>query len=126
LSVEKAIRLLEEARIDLEVGNYNKSASASYFAARMMVELFLRSRKLSIPRRDDKLANLFENQGFRELSNDLRKLYDIRKKADYLGKFVSREEAESSLERAKGIVEALMNRLGRDTGDSASETNEPV
>ncbi len=126
MSVKKAIKLLEEARIDLEVGNYNKSASASYFAARMMVELFLRSRKLSIPRRDDKLANLFENQGFKELSNDLRKLYDIRKKADYLGKFVSREEAESPLVRAKDIVEALMNLLGRDTGDSTSETNEPV
>ncbi len=116
MSVEKAIRLLEEARTDLEVGNYNKSASASYFSARMIVELFLRSRRLSIPRRDDKLANLFENQGFKELSNDLRKLYDIRKKADYLGKFVSREEAESSLVRAEGIVKALMSHLRPDAG----------
>ncbi|MDK2372774.1 MAG: hypothetical protein QI197_05295 [Candidatus Korarchaeota archaeon] len=41
MSVEKAARLLEEDRIDLKVGNYNKSASASYFAARMMVEFFL-------------------------------------------------------------------------------------
>ncbi len=122
MSVEKAARLLEEARMDLKVGNYNKSASASYFSARMMVELFLRSRKLSIPRKDDKLANLFENQGFKELSNDLRKLYDVRKKADYSGKFVTQEEAEISIERARGIVEALMGYLGRRTDDTTSET----
>ncbi len=111
MSVEKAIRLLEEAEIDLQMGNFNKSASASYFAARMIVEIFLRSRKLSIPRRDDKLANLFENQGFKDLSDDLRKLYDLRKKADYLGKFVSEEEAKGALGRAKGTVNALISEL---------------
>ncbi len=112
MSVKKAIRLLEEARSDLSTGNYNKSASASYFAARMIVELFLRDRKLSIPRRDDKLANLFENQGFEKLSDDLRRLYDVRKKADYLGISVNEYEARRSLERAENIVNSLMSKLG--------------
>ena len=111
MSVDKVMKLLEEARIDIEVGNYNKSASASYFASRMMVELFLRSKNLKIPRRDDKLANLFENQGFKGLADDLRKLYDLRKKADYLGDLVTEEEARSSVERATNLIDFIRSLM---------------
>ena len=116
MSIEKAIKLLKEAESDILMGNYNKSASASYFAARMLVEIFLNYKKLSIPRRDDKLANLFESQGFKELSDDLRKLYDVRKKADYLRDSVSEEEARRSLERAKNIINSLLNILDESEG----------
>lgn len=112
MSVEKARKLLKEAEIDLRVGGFNKSASASYFAARMIVEIFLKSRNLSIPRRDDKLANLLENQGFESLSNDLRRLYDLRKNADYLGKSVEREEAERAVRLAQNIVDVLISEIG--------------
>ena len=109
MSARKAARLLEEAESDLLHGNYDKSASASYFAARMAAELFLRSKNLDIPRRDDKLANLLENQGYALLAGSLRKLYDVRKKADYSGELVTREEAARSLDRASEIVRRLLH-----------------
>ena len=111
MSIKKANILLREAESDLLAGNYNKSASASYFAARMVVDMFLRHKNLLIPRRDDKLANLFENQGFKGLSDNLRKLYDIRKKADYLGESVNSNEARRSLEMAKEIFNSLLDKL---------------
>lgn len=116
--MEKARKLLEEAKTDLSVGCFNKSASASYFAARMIVEIFLRSRNLLIPRRDDKLANLFESQGFEDLSNDLRRLYDLRKKADYLGKSVDRKEAEKAVRLANNIVDVLTEMVDSKIGRS--------
>jgi hypothetical protein len=49
----------------------------------MFSELILLRGGLTIPRRDDKLANLIENIGLREMAEKLRYLYDLRKKADY-------------------------------------------
>jgi hypothetical protein len=62
---QRSRRLLEEAVRDLEISCYNKAASASYFAVRMLAEETLRQLGEHIPRRDDKLANAIKNKGLR-------------------------------------------------------------
>ena len=111
MSVRKARRLLKEAELDLAYGNFNKCASAAYFSVRMMAEVFLLSRRLAIPRRDDKLANLVENIGLREVALSMRRLYDLRKKADYFSQEVSEEEAREALDLARKSFEALEDLL---------------
>jgi len=87
--------------------------SSSYFACRMMAELYLLSRGLrDLPRRDDKLANLLRSQGLREEAELLLLLYEMRKRADYGGNFISKEEAESSLATARILMKSLLKRMG--------------
>jgi HEPN domain-containing protein len=62
---QRSRRLLEEAVRDLEISCYNKAASASYFAVRMLAEETLRQLDEHIPRRGDKLANAIKSKGLR-------------------------------------------------------------
>jgi len=62
---QRSRRLLEEAIRDLEISCYNKAASASYFAVRMLAEEILKQLGEHIPRRDDKLANAIKSKGLR-------------------------------------------------------------
>ncbi|MBB5254137.1 hypothetical protein [Sulfurisphaera ohwakuensis] len=66
MSLGKWEVLYKEALKDIEVGNYNKAASAIYFSIRKAVEEVLIKMKLNIPRRDDKLANVLKHLGFDE------------------------------------------------------------
>ncbi len=54
MSVNKAMRLMNQAKVDLENGCYDKAISASYFSVRMLSEIYLKGIKT---RRDDKIAN---------------------------------------------------------------------
>jgi HEPN domain-containing protein len=80
---QRSRRLLEEAIKDLKMSCYNKAASASYFAVRMLAEETLRQLGEHIPRRDDKLANAIKNKGLKREATATVILYAIRKKADH-------------------------------------------
>jgi len=97
--------LLIEANEDFKLKFYNKCTSAAYFAARMTVEHYLRSLRILIPRRDDKLANVIENLGFKNEASLLRILYELRKKADYTDENISEDEAKQALKMANLIIE---------------------
>ncbi len=107
MSMEKARSLLREAELDLKARCYNKAASAAYFAARMAADCLLEARRLHVPRRDDKLANLIEHLGLREAASLLRELYNTRKRADYSSLKVAGEEAAEAVEKAKRAIELL-------------------
>ena len=92
-SSNKWEELLREAVKDLEVGCYNKAASASYFTVRMRLEVLLRKRSVTIPRRDDKLANVLKHLGYPEEAAEMLELYELRKRADYSEDSITREEA---------------------------------
>ncbi len=47
MSVNKARRLMGQARSDLECGCYDKAVSAAYFTFRMISEVFLRGIRTS-------------------------------------------------------------------------------
>ncbi len=64
MNVEEANDLIRQTSKDLEISCFDKAVSAAYFSARMAVEVFLAERRLRLPRRDDKLANLLKRQGF--------------------------------------------------------------
>jgi uncharacterized protein (UPF0332 family) len=113
MSLDKVRSLLNQAEEDLKIACYDKCISSSYFSCRMMVEIFLRSRKVEhLPRRDDKLANLLRNQGLKEEADTLLFLYDMRKKADYGWSIAGRKDAERSLREAKSLISSISERMG--------------
>jgi uncharacterized protein (UPF0332 family) len=99
--------LLNEAEKDFNLKLYNKCVSALYFASRMMIELYLKSMNINIPKRDDKLANLIENLGFRSEAESLRLLYELRKKADYRDESINESEAKEALKIASSIIKVF-------------------
>ncbi len=119
MSLRHSEKLLEEAAKDLEIGCYNKAASASYFAVRKASETLLRILGEIIPRRDDKLANAIKYKGLTEVSEILRILYQARKEADY-GEGVTEEEARASVEMARKAIEIIkrfISLVGRGSED---------
>jgi len=103
----------------IEIGCYNKAASASYFAVRKASETLLRILGEAVPRRDDKLANAIKYKGLTEVSEILKILYQARKEADY-GEGVTEEEARASVKMAKKAIEALerfISLVGKDSAD---------
>ena len=112
-------KLLEEAAKDLEIGCYNKAASASYFAVSKASETLLRILGEAVPRRYDKLANAIKYKGLADVSEILKILYQARKEADY-GEGVTEEEARASVEMAKKaieVIEIFISLVGRDSVD---------
>ena len=99
--------LLREAVKDLEVGCYNKAASASYFAVRMRLEVLIRKRGLVMPRRDDKLANVLRHVGYPNEAAEVLELYELRKRADYSEISLTLEEGFVAVEKAKRLLEKL-------------------
>ena len=93
--LRKTDSLEREAFIDLEWGCFNKAASALYFALRYMATILLELRGAPYPRRDDKFANTIKAQGVPEVAQALRRLYDLRKIADYSANGVKRQEIDS-------------------------------
>jgi HEPN domain-containing protein len=107
---QRSRRLLEEAIRDLEISCYNKAASASYFAVRMLAEEILKQLGEHIPRRDDKLANAIKNKGLRWEATAMVILYAFRKKADYEAG-VTREEAELAVKLSMEVHKLLERYL---------------
>ena len=105
-------KLLEEAVKDLEIGCYNKAASASYFAARILAEEILKTLKEPIPRRDDKLINSIRNKGLINEAIILGILYQYRKRADHQAS-IEREEAEIAVRKSIEIIESMEKYLGK-------------
>ncbi len=114
--MKKAEKLINEALLNLKVGSYNKCVSAAYFGLRMIAENLLSRRKLLVPRRDDKLANVIENLGLVELASSLRILYDLRKKADYSKHDVDSFEAKEALSKAVQLFEETKSLLQNSYG----------
>ena len=107
MSFEKAKELFKQASRDLEISCFDKVVSAAYFSARMFAEVFLAGRKLKIPRRDDKLANLLRRQGFTEEAEILLQLYVWRKESDYGPILTEEERATKALDLARKIIISL-------------------
>ncbi len=108
----KSDELLREAIKDLEVGCYNKAASAAYFSVRLAAESVLRGLKT---KRDDKIANALERvlsrklgrKKARDIRNAYMTLFEARKLADHRPISLSKEEAETYVrmaERLRAIV----------------------
>jgi len=110
LSLEKAKELIRQASEDPRISCFDKAVSSAYFAARMVVELFLARRRLRLPRRDDKLANLLKRQGFEE-AEILLLLYNWRKESDYGPRLTDKGRAEEALKLAKRVIEALKGEM---------------
>ena len=108
LSLGKSDKLIKEAELDLEAGNFNKCVSASYFSARRAIEKLLERMHMNIPRRDDKLANVLRHLGYTEEAVLMLYLYEMRKKADYTDYEVTVEEARKALEIAVRIREVVI------------------
>lgn len=81
--MKKSEVLLNEAKKDLQMGNYNKAASAIYFSVRKELVEVLEKMNLTVPRRDDKLRNILKSFGYLEEAEYFMQLYELRKKADY-------------------------------------------
>jgi len=111
LSLDKSEILFEEALKDLNSRCYNKAVSCVYFSVRMLVEQVLEKKRLKIPRRDDKLANLVETIGLKDVARAMRFLYTMRKKADYSSRNISEEEAEYVFKLAEMSFKELRKLL---------------
>ena len=109
---QKSKKLLEEAIKDLDIMCYNKAASASYFAIRMIAEEILRALGEKIPKRDDKLANAIKNKGLIREAIAMASLYALRKKADYEAG-ISKEEAELALSLSIQTYRSLEEYLNK-------------
>jgi len=109
---QKSKKLLEEAIKDLDIMCYNKAASASYFAIRMIAEEILRALGEKIPKRDDKLANAIKNKGLIREAIAMASLYALRKKADYEAG-ISKEEAELSVSLSIQTYRSLEEYLNK-------------
>lgn len=107
MSSRKSEILFEEAKKDIEIGNYNKAISAIYFSIRKELNDVLESMNLSVPRRDDKLANVLKHLGFNEESEYFMMLYELRKKADYSNELVNKEDIEEALKMYYKILSAI-------------------
>ncbi len=107
MNSRKSEILLNEAKIDIQVGSLNKAVSAPYFSVRRELESILEAMNLEIPRRDDKLANVLKHMGFSSESEDLLHLYTLRKKADYDERSVTEEESKEALVIATRLLDAL-------------------
>ncbi len=105
MNSRKAELLYNEVLKDIEVGNYNKAASALYFSIRKeLEEIITKKMKLSIPRRDDKLANILKHLGFEEEAEMFMELYNLRKKADYSDESIDKDELIKAIEKYKNIL----------------------
>jgi len=109
---QKSKKLLEEAIKDLDIMCYNKAASASYFAIRMIAEEILRALGEKIPKRDDKLANPIKNKGLIREAIAMASLYALRKKADYEAG-ISKEEAELAVSLSIQTYRSLEEYLNK-------------
>mgnify|MGYP000725226109 CR=1 FL=1 len=111
--LRKTDSLEREAFIDLEWGCFNKAASALYFALRYMATILLELRGAPYPRRDDKFANTIKAQGVPEVAQALRRLYDLRKIADYSDNDVKRQEIDgvmSFYQKAKNVLQNAIRK----------------
>lgn len=106
--------LLNEAQEDFKLKLYNKCASSAYFAARMALEFYIKSLKIVVPKRDDKLANVAEHLGFKKEAEFLRILYELRKKADYRDENISEFEAKEALTMSIAIVKTFKQALNEE------------
>ncbi len=110
--MEKVRALIKQAERDLDSSCYDKSVSASYFAARMAAEIFLLNKGIkTIPRRDDKLANTVLSQGKREEAVKLLALYGLRKKADYSPYLSTEQNARLCVHISKQVVRSLIKEI---------------
>ena len=113
MSLDKVKALFYQAERDLEISCYDKCISSSYFACRMMAELYLRGRGIRhLPRRDDKLANLLSNLGLKKEADSLLFLYGLRKRADYGKDLSSEDEAREAVITAKSFLRSLCGKMG--------------
>jgi hypothetical protein len=80
MNSRKSQILLNEAKRDAEIGNFNKAASALYFCVRKELECVLLKLGLKIPRRDDKLANTLKHLGYPEESQKATQALRAQKK----------------------------------------------
>ncbi len=104
---EKASQLLKEAKQDYELGNYNKTVSASYFACRMLAEHIVEKKQKHIPRRDDKLANIFKSWGEKLIYSNLTTLYIFRVEADYGTEQMTKHIARKAINLAENTISRL-------------------
>jgi uncharacterized protein (UPF0332 family) len=107
MSSKKSEVLFNEAIKDIRDHNYNKAVSAIYFSIRKELENILIIMGLSIPRRDDKLANVLKHLGFKDEAVYFLKLYEYRKKADYSDENLNKEDVEHALELYNKILTAI-------------------
>lgn len=99
--------------MDLEVGNLNKCASASYFSVTRAVEKLLERARMNVPRRDDELANVLKHMGYTEEAVLMLYLYEMRKRADYTDYEITIKEARKALEiaiRLRNLIIQIMTQ----------------
>ncbi len=101
---EKALQLFKEAKQDYKTGNYNKTVSASYFACRMLAEHVVEKKQKHIPKRDDKLANIFKSWGEKLVYRNLTTLYVLRVETDYGTGQMTKNMARKALNMAEKTI----------------------
>ena len=112
--IERYIRkgrvLLEEARKDLEIGNYNKCVSAAYFAVEAFANaLFLiKKQKTRGYRGRISLVKSFIGEKYAEM---MEVLHDMRSDADHRDKLMTRSDAEHAIRIAEKLINALVKKL---------------
>jgi uncharacterized protein (UPF0332 family) len=90
---------MKEAEDDFKRGNYDKAISASYFAVRMLAEIFLKD----LNRKDDKIANALGRALNESVRRDFMYLFEKRKEADHRDKIFRMDEAWDILNRARKL-----------------------
>ncbi len=111
MSLEKSKLLLEEAEKDIENGCFNKAVSASYFASRMILEIFFRDLGIVFSKKDDKMINILASLGLRKEASDLRVLFEMRKEADHRAYVFSEKEARYAFNTSKIIHDKIFSLL---------------
>ncbi len=111
MSVNKAMRLMKQAKVDLENGCYDKAVSAAYFSVRMLSETYLKGLRT---RRDDKIANALGKKLGDQVRLEYLYLFERRKEADHRDKVFGKEEARRIVARAESLFNRLISLLGEE------------
>ncbi len=108
--IRKGKILLQEARKDLEIGNYNKCVSAAYFAVEAFANaLFLiKKQKTRGYRGRIALVRSFIGDKYAEM---MEVLHDMRSDADHRDKLMTRSDAEYAIKTAEELINALVKKL---------------
>ncbi len=109
---EKAVRMLEAARFDLESEMFDKAVSAAYFAVEAALNSLSVSRQGTVPSGFRSRLRLVERWFGEEFRREYALLHHARVKADHGRSLTSREAAEDALRVAEGLVSSLLRAPG--------------
>ena len=110
---KKALVLLSEGEKDLEIGCYNKAVSAFYFAVEAMANVLFAIKKQKTRGFGGRLS-IIRNIFGKEISTEIKKLHELREKADHREIIFNKRVAQEAADKAKELFEKIRKRALRE------------